>query len=237
MVTPAKSCSPGASTRPPAGRAEPFYPARRAGPGRRGSMRGRHASGAAGRDCQVPWRMTRVRNARACDFRMSEGRAARWTTGSRTNPTRPTNGLMRSIRSRPSRESARSTTSSTRLSHPRGARARSCRSPRTPLTSTPFRPTTSRPIRATARSSSISAAMCAGTPPRSWSRRTRNPPSLAAISRASSRPRPSTTPASCISGMPATRRMAATSSTSRATARPASTRAPSSRGVSAKSSS
>ena len=71
-------------------------------------------------------------------------------------------------------------------------------------------PKPSRLIPATASSSSIFAATSAGTPPRSSSRRIRNPPSSAAISRASSRPRPSTTPASCISGMPPTSRMAAT---------------------------
>ena len=68
-----------------------------------------------------------------------------------------------------------------------------------------------------------SVAISAGTRRRSCCERTRNPPSSAAISRVSSRPRRCTIPVSCISGAPPTNRTAATSSTSRATALRAST--------------
>ena len=56
----------------------------------------------------------------------------------------------------------------------------------------------------------IFGATFVGTPPRWSSRRIRNPPSSAAILRASSQRPPFTIPGSCISGMPPTRRMAVT---------------------------
>ena len=74
-----------------------------------------------------------------------------------------------------------------------------------------------------------SARSFAGTQLRSSCARTSNPPSLVAISRASSRPPRSTTSASGISGTRRPTSMAATSSMFRATLRPASTRGPSSR--------
>ena len=91
------------------------------------------------------------------------------------------------------------------------------------------------PIPATSRSRSASPRSCAGTRSPWWCAPTAPTASSAAISRAMRPPRRSSRPASTISSAPRARASAAISSISSRIRRPASTRAPSSKGASARS--
>ena len=82
----------------------------------------------------------------------------------------------------------------------RDCAALTCLTTPTRRTSTRFPSIASRTTPAIARSSAVSARSSAGTRSRWWCAPTRSPPSWAAISRASSPPRRSTTSASAISG-------------------------------------
>ncbi len=164
-------------------------------------------------------------------------RSARERTWPRTRTrAKRRSGWRRWIPSSSSTEPSGRHTSWTSYSARRESAPCRSRSRRTPRTSTPSRSTSSPRTRVTSSSSTTSALSRGGTPSQRCSARTRRARRSAATSRRSSRRRRCTTSASTTSGAVRMPSRGQTCCSSRAMSRLVSTRGPSSRGGSARSS-